>query len=152
MIQPCDVSMLNQLVSLPCFPIERIPWLHHCHILCCFLLLQTQTFYPPPYIFPTFLILLSPAFSPTWTTMKTSLSPDTETESILSSHSSPQPPVVCPFFLNPWFELLPFLNSSRHFYFFSVAQGKTPCASFLISDAQLFTVFSFIKGGVHIFW
>lgn len=50
---------IKPAVSLPCFLIKFIPWLHHSYFLCCFLFLQTQTFYSLPYTLPTSLIPLS---------------------------------------------------------------------------------------------
>lgn len=69
---------IKPAVSLPSFLIKFISWLHHSYFLCCFLFLQTQTFYSLPHTLPTSLIPLSYAFPLTWIPWGKSPPPDCE--------------------------------------------------------------------------
>lgn len=104
---------IKPAVSLPCFLIKFIPWLHHSYFLCCFLFLQTRTFYSLPHTLPTSLIPLSYAFLLTWIPWGKSPPPDCK-------H-----PLACSLWhihlfihsyihSNPWFELLLIPKSLRH--------------------------------------
>lgn len=133
---------IKPAVTLPCLFLQLIPRPHNSRLPCCFLLLQTRAFLSSATCLPYFLATFITYHSSHLGYYEIKSPPlDREPESNL------QPvyySVLCVVFISSeplaW-ALIPQLLRTRLFLL-----------SCLISNVQLSVMFSFVKGGVYIFW